>query len=157
VQLIDFTESDYPILINWICSEELNYIWGGPLYSYPLTFEQLHNHCRKIGVYPYLFRVSGVYVGYIELCKENEDCYRICRVFIADQYKGKGYSKHMILMLIDQARELWAAKKMTLAVFEHNITALNLYNSLGFQRVSKELFFPNDHTAWQLVKMEKKL
>jgi ribosomal protein S18 acetylase RimI-like enzyme len=60
-------------------------------------------------------------------------------------------------MLIDQARELWAAKKMTLAVFEHNITALNLYNSLGFQRVSKELFFPNDHTAWQLVKMEKKL
>lgn len=158
MQLIDFTESDYPILINWICSEKLNYIWGGPLYTYPLTYEQIQNHCRKVSVYPYLFRVSGENVGYIELCKENEICYRICRVFIADQHKGKSYSKHMLLMLIDKAKASFGAKTITLAVFEHNHVALNLYNSLGFQSVSTELFNLTDNNdPWQLVRMEKRL
>ncbi|WP_019676779.1 GNAT family N-acetyltransferase [Arsukibacterium perlucidum] len=140
MQLIDFTESDYPILINWICSEKLNYLWGGPVYTYPLTYEQIQHHCSKITVYPYLFRVGSENIGYIELCKEDENCYRVCRVFIADRYKSQGYSKHMLLMLIDEVRVNFGAKTITLAVFEHNVVALNLYTSLGFKAVSKELF-----------------
>ena len=61
-------------------------------------------------------------------------------------------------MLIDVARVNFGAKTITLAVFEHNVVALNLYNSLGFQSVSKELFnLSNKNCSWQLVRMEKKL
>ncbi|WP_333609108.1 hypothetical protein [Arsukibacterium sp.] len=61
-------------------------------------------------------------------------------------------------MLIDEAQADLGAKTITLAVFEHNIVALNLYNSLSFQSVAKELFkFPGNNDPWQLIRMEKRL
>ena len=157
MQLVAFTENEYSILINWINSEALNYLWGGSLYTYPLTYQQITLHCNQAEVYPYLFKVQGEHVGYVELCKESTSCFRVCRVLISEPYKGKGYAKPMLHQLIEQAKSL-GATTLTLAVFEHNAVALSLYQTLGFKTISTAPFrLPTYHEAWQLVRMEKRL
>ncbi|HGS4580407.1 TPA: GNAT family N-acetyltransferase, partial [Vibrio cholerae] len=54
MNLEEFQESDFDLLIKWIDSDELNYLWGGPAYVFPLTYEQIHSHCSKAEVFPYL-------------------------------------------------------------------------------------------------------
>jgi RimJ/RimL family protein N-acetyltransferase len=157
VQLTDFTEVDYPTLINWICSEELNYLWGGPLYRYPITCQQIAQHCGKDGIYPYLLTVKGEAAGYAELCRESESQYRVCRVFIADRYKGRGYAKQMLQLLVELAKDKFDAQTLTLAVFEHNVVALNLYRALGFQSMAEERCRLPNNEVWPLLRMEKRL
>ncbi|MGB5120359.1 MAG: hypothetical protein WBO13_05125, partial [Vibrio fluvialis] len=51
--LTPFTAADYPQLIGWIDSDELNYLWGGPNYQFPLTVEQIEAHCAQPQVHPF--------------------------------------------------------------------------------------------------------
>ncbi|HCJ7061350.1 TPA: GNAT family N-acetyltransferase, partial [Vibrio cholerae] len=39
MNLEEFQESDFDLLIKWIDSDELNYLWGCPAYVFPLTYE----------------------------------------------------------------------------------------------------------------------
>ncbi|EOG1965261.1 GNAT family N-acetyltransferase, partial [Vibrio cholerae] len=88
MNLEEFQESDFDLLIKWIDSDELNYLWGGPVYVFPLTYEQIHSHCSKAEVFPYLLKVNGRHAGFVELYKVTDEQYRICRVFISNAYRG---------------------------------------------------------------------
>lgn len=158
MQLREFVEKDQQLLINWIDSEQLNYLWGGPSFSYPLTNEQITTHCNKPEVFPFLFTSENSAVGYVELYKMSPDHYRICRVFVANEYRGKGISTHMLSDLIEFAHSQFNAKRLSLAVFEHNKAAIRCYRGLGFQTTLKESNIRSfNGVAWDLLSMEKQL
>jgi RimJ/RimL family protein N-acetyltransferase len=158
MKLREFKGSDFPQLIEWINSDELNYLWGGPTYTFPLTVEQIHTHCGQDEIFAYMLDGDGEPAGFVELYKITETHYRICRVFIADAYRGKGLSKSMLNLLIDKARLDYSATKLSLAVFAHNRIARKSYESLGFQSVETEIGsrWVAD-TRWDLIRMEKQL
>lgn len=108
-------------------------------------------------IYPYLLTVKGEAAGYAELCRESESRYRVCRVFIADHYKGRGYAKQMLQLLVELAKDKFDAQTLTLAVFEHNVVALNLYRALGFQSMAEERCRLPNNEVWPLLRMEKRL
>jgi len=158
MKLSEFHGSDIPQLIEWISSEELNYLWGGPTYTFPLTPEQVHAHCSKEEVFAYMLDMDGEHAGFVELYKIEDAHYRICRVFIANAYRGKGLSKSMLTLLIDKARLDYSATKLSLAVFAHNRIARNSYESLGFQSVETEIGSRwVAGSRWDLIRMEKQL
>jgi RimJ/RimL family protein N-acetyltransferase len=153
-----FTGNDFEQLINWISSDELNYLWGGPTYSYPLTYEQIGAHCSQSEVTPFLFKVAGQNAGFIELFRVSDDHHRICRVFISNEYRGQGLSKEMVESVFVKAQVNFGCKTLSLAVFDHNIVAKNCYKSLGFNVVSTELGTKSHKgKEWDLVRMEKRL
>ncbi|MCX4029145.1 GNAT family N-acetyltransferase [Endozoicomonas sp. SM1973] len=155
MQLVPFTSVSYSLLIEWIDNAELNYLWGGPVYVFPLSIEQIDAHLSKAGVYPFLFKVDSKEVGFIELVKESEECVRLCRIFIAPAFRGLGYASHLIKLAIEYAKGELKAREITLAVFAHNHSAVKCYQSLGFNTYEVDENSRQFHAQkWSLLKMK---
>ncbi|WP_104401212.1 GNAT family N-acetyltransferase [Vibrio penaeicida] len=156
--LVPFTEGDFEHLIDWIVSEELTYLWAGPTFQYPLTYEQLHKHCQQSEVIPFLIKYGEQAAGFVELNRQSETHCRICLVFVSDSFRGKGISKTILTMLAGVAKNDYGCNKLSLAVFSHNQRAKKVYQSLGFKTVSieKEAMHFKEN-VWDLERMEKLL
>ncbi len=158
MELRAFGKEDYELLISWIDSAELNYLWGGPNYNYPLDIKQISQHCSKPEVFPFIFDVSGQRSGYVELFKVSESHFRICRVFVSGRFRSQGLSKIMLEQLIELAKEKYHANVLSLAVFERNKIAKNCYESLGFTITAHEVGTRSfSGELWGLLRMEKRL
>ncbi|EPA0985911.1 GNAT family N-acetyltransferase [Vibrio parahaemolyticus] len=156
--LVPFKNKDYELLINWIDSEELNYLWGGPTFDFPITIQQLEQHYSNKDVYPYLFFHKKTAAGFVELCRVDKQNERICRVFISNDFRGLGLSKVMLEELISMVKTRGCVETLSLAVYAHNSAAKHCYESLGFELVSIETSsFLYDGQSWDLVRMETKL
>ena len=46
IELKPFTENDFPIFKSWIHSEEELFQFAGPIFTYPLTDEQLTKYIK---------------------------------------------------------------------------------------------------------------
>ncbi|MEF1285472.1 GNAT family N-acetyltransferase [Vibrio sp. M250220] len=158
MSLIPFMSSHYGVLIDWIDSDQLNYLWGGNCYQFPLTDEQIEFHCNKDIVHPFMLEHNGEYAGYVELYQERADCFRICRVFIAPPFRGQRLAAKMLQLLIDHAQSHFVVSQLRLAVFEHNDVARKCYQSLGFQVDKIEQGTRRyEGQDWNLVLMSKEL
>ncbi|EKO3802634.1 GNAT family N-acetyltransferase [Vibrio harveyi] len=155
MELRAFEKEDYELLISWIDSDKLNYLWGGPKFEFPLSFEEISRHCSQPEVLPFIFVVSEESTGYVELFKVDESHFRICRVFVSNRFRGQGISKQMLGQLIDLAKEKYTASVISLAVFEQNTVARNCYESLGFSVTSYEVGTRSfECEEWSLLHME---
>ncbi|EOX4352603.1 TPA: GNAT family protein [Vibrio cholerae] len=157
-KLIEFRPKDYQLLINWIDSDELNYLWGGPQFEYPLTIKQLQQHYAQDKALPFLFIVDNEAVGFIELYKVSDIEHRVCRVFIHPVHRGKSYGIIMLGLAITRAKIKYQSKVLTLGVFAHNQSAIACYEQLGFKTyeiVSGLRFFNGKN--WDLVRMSQSL
>ncbi|MGF1701457.1 GNAT family N-acetyltransferase [Photobacterium makurazakiensis] len=156
--LEQFKEKDYEQLIQWIDSAELNYQWGGPAYDFPLTIEQIADHCAQPDITPYLFKIEGENIGFVELLKVSSTQYRLCRVFIAEPFRRRGLATTMLEDVIIKAKSQFDCVEVSLAVFEHNHRAKRCYESLGFETYLEETGFqaPNGD-SWDLALMEKRI
>ncbi|MDV6251088.1 GNAT family N-acetyltransferase [Vibrio sp. EA2] len=156
MKLVEFKQAHFDLLVEWIKTDELNYLWGGPAYTFPLTATQIKRHCAQPEVHPYLFSVNDQNAGFIELYKVSDDHYRICRVFISDAFRGLGLAKEMMSLAIEKARKDLSAEMLSLAVFEHNTAARKCYEALGFTTLTIESgtrYFNGE--SWKLLRMEK--
>lgn len=156
--LTPFSRNEYELLIRWISSEELNYLWGGPTFDYPLTREQISEHCAKPETNPYILVVDGKEAGFVELYRISEGHFRICRVFIADEFRGRGLSTVMLNALISKAKKEFHCSRLSLAVYAHNAAAIACYKSLGFEVTATESgSISYNGETWDLLRMEKVL
>ena len=156
MHLIEFSEGDYPLLISWIPNEEFNFLWGGPLYCWPITVEQIHRQQVREGITSFLLVSEQKKVGHIELCEESAGSCRLNRILVAEESaRGKGYGQQLIKLAIEYAQNSLSAELVTLVVFEHNERAIRCYKALGFQvtaRDAKSRKF--DGQWWPLLHME---
>lgn len=154
-----FTVMDYAVLVNWISNEDFNYLWGGPVYEFPLTEQQIITHVTRSEVTPFILKHEDENIGYIELLQETQTTYRLCRVLIGDKtQRGKGYGKVLVELAIDYAKTVLNVTKINLAVFGHNQKAINCYQSLGFEVTGKETGLRSfNGQNWTLLYMEKAL
>ncbi|MEI7376231.1 GNAT family N-acetyltransferase [Dickeya chrysanthemi] len=114
--LIDFTPADYPRLIRWINNAELNLLWGGPTYAFPITLTQISEHLANPQFVPYLFEHQGDIVGFVELSQVEPHHSRLCRVFIDPAYRGRGLARTMLQAAIRQAAQQFAAHSVSLSL-----------------------------------------
>ena len=159
MHLIEFTEDDYPLLISWIPDEAFNFLWGGPLYRWPISVEQIRRQQVREGIKSFLLVSEQKKVGYIELCEESSDSCRLSRILVAEaSARGKGYGQQLIKLAIEYAQNSLSTEMVTLVVFEHNERAIRCYKALGFQvtgRDAKSRKF--DGQWWPLLHMEMTL
>ncbi|WP_165862952.1 GNAT family N-acetyltransferase [Vibrio sinensis] len=155
MELIPFRPQDYSLLIDWINSEELNYLWGGPCYQFPLDFEQIAAHCQDVDTHAYILKNNHVSIGFIELIKMTKHHFRIARVFIHPNHRGLRFGHRMLEMVCQRAKQQHNAKHLTLRVFSKNKAALACYYSLGFKPFSSHLNVRQyKDQIWDLIEME---
>ncbi len=156
MKLISFEPKDYLLLAAWVPDDEFNLLWGGPLYDWPVTEGQIAAHQSRPEVSSFLLVNEKRKIGFIEINQISDVECRLCRVLVSgDAGRGRGYGKELIRLAVKHAQENFNARTISLAVFEHNVSALRCYESSGFQTISREtdrVFFNGKN--WPLLQME---
>lgn len=155
--LTQFQVNDYQQIVDWIDSPELNYLWGGPTFTFPLNASQIEAHVSLPQCQAFFYLHHDERAGYVELFEVDESVARICRVFIHPDFRGKGSSKQMLTELIDVAKRQGYAK-LNLCVFSQNTAAIRCYEALGFEETKREqgkrAF---NGQSWELIYMDLRL
>lgn len=142
VELKVFEKADFKQLIDWIDSPEFLLQWGGPAFEYPLTEQQLekyienaNNNNADILVYKVTEKDTGVTIGHISLGKidrKNKSA-RVGKVLVGDKHvRGKGIGRLMINEILKMAFDELHLHRVSLGVFDFNISAIACYEKAGF-------------------------
>ncbi|MCP4180833.1 MAG: GNAT family N-acetyltransferase [bacterium] len=144
IYLKEFTKDDYDALISWIESPKFLLQWGGEIFRYPLTIEQLehynnesHQNFPVYKIYSAFEIKTNNHIGHIELnnIDMTNKSAKICRVLIGDKNTiGKGYGKEIVQAIIKIGFENLKLHRIDLNVFNFNISAVKCYESVGFIR-----------------------
>lgn len=80
-------------------------------------------------------------IGFIVYCKtpDSNGNYWVPALMIDEKYQGKGYGKEATKQLIALMREIQHCQRIMIGHRPENTVAGNLYESLGFEKISNEL------------------
>lgn len=135
IRLEPFTQVDFKRLISWIDNEELLIQFAGPIFTYPLTEEQLQSYLEDEN--RFAFKVidtnSGHTIGHAEIYRTENNTAKICRVLIGDQsLRGKGFGEELIRELVSFSIKNLPGTTVELNVYDWNTAAIRCYEKVGF-------------------------
>ncbi|MFS0777067.1 GNAT family protein [Neobacillus sp. 3P2-tot-E-2] len=142
VELRYFERSDFKQLIDWIDSPAFLLQWGGPGFDYPLNDSKLEKYIENSNyknaedlVYKVVDNKTGETIGHISLGKidrKNKSA-RIGKVLVGDRNaRGKGIGQQMIKEILKIAFDELHLHRVSLGVFDFNVSAIACYEKAGF-------------------------
>lgn len=142
VELKYFGRSDFNQLIEWIDSPEFLLQWGGPEFDYPLNDAQLEKYIKNANndnseslIYKAIDTDTGRTIGHIYLGKidrKNRSA-RVGKVLVGDKNaRGKGIGQQMIREILKIAFDELHLHRVSLGVFDFNVSAISCYEKAGF-------------------------
>lgn len=142
VELKFFERSDFNQLIKWVDSPEFLLQWGGPGFDYPLNDTQLEKYIENANdnnseslVYKVIDKETGDVIGHISLGKidrKNKSA-RVGKVLVGDKNaRGKGIGQQMIKEILKIAFDELQLHRVSLGVFDFNVSAITCYEKAGF-------------------------
>ena len=156
VHLENFSKEFYSELISWVDTEEALMQFAGPIFTFPLTNEQLDKSLSEID--RYAFRVvddgTNLSIGYCETFLTATSAY-LGRIIIGDREKrGKGIGRQIVELLLDFTFNSLDRTKVELNVFDFNIAAIKCYENVGFIiNPSKKLERKINGETWTALNM----
>ena len=152
-----FTISDAPIILSWIKDKTAFRKWSADRYpTFPPKPEDMLAQYATDSIFPFTaINDDGNVVGHIMLRypDPSKTAIRFGFVIVDDQLRGKGYGKQMLQLAIQKARNELGAKKITLGVFDNNLSALPCYESVGFKVIGADCY-TIDGEEWTEKEME---
>lgn len=138
LRLRPYKVEDRESILSWCHDEKEFYQWtAGVLGKYPITANQF-DFVEKL--MPFIaFDDSGL-VGFFTFRDPEKSLeeLRFGFVIIKPDKRNKGCGKDMLRLGIKFAFEIYGAKRVSLGVFENNISAYRCYKGAGFQDVVLE-------------------
>ena len=142
IRIRPYKDSDQAAILSWCTDEDLFYRWtAGVLGEYPITPEKF----RKTGD---LMRFTAVddtkVVGFFTMRnpKPTLEELRFGFVIVDPEMRGKGVGKAMLQLGLAYAFRIYKAEKVTLGVFEDNLSAFHCYKAAGFQETGERETYP---------------
>jgi len=138
IRLEPFNRQDYLRLINWVESEEALVQFSGPVFTWPLTHEQLdiYQHTPNRLVYRVVDAETDEVIGHAELnnIDTRNKCARICRILIGDaRNRNRGFGKEIIRELIHVGFGELRLHRLDLGVYDFNQQAIKCYQDCGLE------------------------
>ena len=171
IKLVPFDKTDFNQLISWIDSQETLMQFAGPIFTYPLTAQQLIQYLddKKRIAYKVVNELHNQSIGHAEIYLPNKQMAYLCRIMIGDPvYRGKGFGQQIVNQLLEIAFTQLGVEKTELNVFDWNTNAIKCYEKAGFvinsdkakKRVVKgqtwtALNMTLTKTQWQTRKLNK--
>jgi RimJ/RimL family protein N-acetyltransferase len=135
VKLEPFTKADFDKLISWVNSEEILVQFAGPIFTFPLTHQQLEQYLEDKNrfVYKVVHLPTNTSIGHAEISLSDESTAILCRILIGDPiYRGQGLGQKIVNKLLEISFTQFAAEKAELNVFDWNVSAIKCYEKAGF-------------------------
>jgi RimJ/RimL family protein N-acetyltransferase len=155
--LSPFIIDDSDQLISWFEDEESLVQFAGPIFTYPLTKEQLTVHLAKPDrlIYKVIDGDSSQIIGHGEICKVPDEPPKLTCLIIGNKmFRGKGLGKELTRQLTAIAFDELQADSVQLYVYEWNKNAFELYKSLGFViNPDKSLTTEVNGKSWVAINM----
>ncbi len=135
IKLDFFDSTDFNLFISWINNKEELFQFAGPIFTYPLTTEQLLAYSaddRRIPFKVVHIKTNEI-IGHCELNFENT-IPRLSRILIADsRARGKGIGKLIVDKMLEQLFVMRYFDSADLNVFDWNKGAIRCYEQVGFK------------------------
>lgn len=129
-----FTQNDFERFKSWIKNQDELFQFAGPIFTYPLTDEQLLNYIndsRRIA-FKVIHSDTQEVIGHCELNFENT-LPRLSRILIAhSSLRGKGLGKLLVHKMLEQLFIERNFEAADLNVFDWNKGAIRCYEQVGF-------------------------
>lgn len=138
IRLEKFTNTDFDRFIRWIDNESFMYQFAGPIFTFPLTENQLSDYIsdKNRKVYRVINQETGKVIGHGEINridKRNKSA-RLCRILIANKNnRNKGLGTMIINELLKIGFEELELHRIDLGVLEYNKSAIRCYEKCGFK------------------------
>ena len=138
IQLKKFTNIDFARFISWIDNESFMYQFAGPIFTFPITENQLSDYIydKTRKVYRVINSETGKVIGHGEINridKKNKNA-KLCRILIADKNdRNKGFGTMIINELLKIGFVELELHRIDLGVFEFNKPAIKCYEKCGFK------------------------
>lgn len=145
IRLRPYKACDAKYIVKWIQTEYEFHQWSADRYeSYPITEEMINTKyiessnnttCWEMTA----FNEVGIVGHFIMRFTDKEmKTVRFGFIIIDKNLHGKGYGKEILEIAIKYSFEILKVDKITLGVFENNLSAYYCYKSVGFKRVKSE-------------------
>jgi len=135
ILLEKFTKDDFDRFISWIDNEDELIQFAGPLFTYPLSHQQLDDYLTQQKKSPYRIKLieTSEIIGHCELNFENE-LPRLSRILIGDKsLRNKGIGKQVLHQMINLVFTTTNHTSVDLSVFDWNDNAIACYKKIGFK------------------------
>ena len=135
--------------------EELFYMF--PSATFPLQVKQMKEiYQKREGHTTFLY--DNEIIGYANLYRlEDDDTPYIGHLILSKNYRGKGFGKEIIRIMIRKAYLLYKSDKIKIAVINENTHAFLLYTKLGFYPFKASLRFDKKREQKVLISMQMEL
>ncbi|WP_422424852.1 GNAT family N-acetyltransferase [Bacillus sp. PSXD-155] len=159
IKLKTFKKSDFKQLINWINSEEFLIQWSGNAFTFPLDEQQLEKYIESANTLAFkvVDEETSDVIGHISLGQIDNinKSARIGKVLVGNtKMRGRSIGKNMMKAVLYIAFDELKLHRVTLGVYDFNISAISCYEKIGFVkegllRESKRV----GETYWNLWEM----
>ncbi|AVP48953.1 GNAT family N-acetyltransferase [Bacillus cereus] len=159
IKLKTFKKSDFKQLINWINCEEFLIQWSGNAFTFPLDEQQLEKYIESANTLAFkvVDEETSDVIGHISLGQIDNinKSARIGKVLVGNtKMRGRSIGKHMMKAVLHIAFDELKLHRVTLGVYDFNISAISCYEKIGFVkegllRESKRV----GETYWNLWEM----
>jgi RimJ/RimL family protein N-acetyltransferase len=141
IKLEHFERTDFAQLMDWIDSPKFMLQWGGRTFSFPLNERQLENYIESANtnisemlIYRVLHEETDEVIGHINLKIDRiNNSARIGKVLVGKRsLKGQGIGQLMVEKVLNIAFEELKVHRVSLGVFDFNLSAIACYEKAGF-------------------------
>jgi RimJ/RimL family protein N-acetyltransferase len=157
IKLKPFTKNDFEIFKSWIHDEEGMIQFGGEMFVFPITDEQLENYVNKKDIKPLkvIWTETSETVGHCEL-NYQDGHKRLSRILIGEQkWRGKKIGEQIVMKMTELFFEDETTKKIDLNVFDWNKSAIKCYENVGFEiKHEKTTLMKVGNKTWTRLNME---
>jgi RimJ/RimL family protein N-acetyltransferase len=137
IRLEKFIRADFERFIRWIDSESFMYQFAGPIFTFPVTVQQLAKYTSETNrqIFKVIENDRERVIGHGEINRidlRNKSA-RICRILIADKLdRNKGYGSLIVKELLKIGFDNLNLHRIDLGVFDFNKSAIKCYENCGF-------------------------
>jgi len=121
INLVKFTDADFNQLKLWISNEEELVQFAGPIFTFPLTDEQLYKYIDdpNVNAFKVVESETNLTIGHAEVYCNDDQIPKLCRIIVGDKkYRGKGIGQQIVKKLLQISFNQFSAKKVELNVFD---------------------------------------
>lgn len=134
ITLAPFTENDFEVLKSWINNSEELFQFAGPIFTYPLTDDQLRAYIKMPSnkSFKVILNSTKETIGHCELNYENGNN-RLSRILIGDKnLRGQKIGEQIVATMAELLFQNKNIKAVDLNVFSWNKAAVKCYEKVGF-------------------------
>jgi len=130
------TEQDFSDIALWPRTREELYYFA-PRAPWPICAEALQEIASN-RLSPTIAEVTGLPAGYANFYRHSDGRLAVGNLVISPEYRGAGIASALMQQMEDQARHQFGENTLSVACFNCNTSALQLYHQRGYTPQSLE-------------------